>query len=130
MDEFNNNMGSVQDNNTDSFDQTSAPVNEVNTSFEDNVSSTPIIEGVPEEKQTLATVSLVFGILSIVLSCCCGIVGFICSAVAIATGIIVKVKNKPGEKLALAGIITGGVGVITFIISIVMNASLLASMQQ
>lgn len=118
MDEFNNNMDSVQENNADSFEQTSAPVNEVNTSFEDNVSSTPIVEGVPEEKQTMAIISLVCGILSIVLSCCC--LGFICSAVAIATGIIVKVKNKPGEKLALAGIITGGVGIVVSIIATVL----------
>lgn len=86
-----------------------------------NSDGAPVQEG----SKVLAIVSLVCGILAIVSSCCClaGIPNILFGAGAIVTGILTKNKKLPGDKLALAGIITGGIGaaigVITAIISLI-----------
>ena len=90
---------------------------------------TGTVEGAPEDKATLAIVSLCTGIGSILMSCCCGFLGLPLSIAAIITGVLCKKNNKPGQGMALAGIITGAVGVVTFLISVFFNAAVLFSNQ-
>lgn len=93
------------------------------------------VESEPGPKSTLAIVSLVCGIVgavfSIVCGCCyMGWVGALVGAAGIVTGVINKKKNLPGDGMALAGIITGAVGVligvgqiVLLIISAVLSAA-------
>ncbi|MBQ7954621.1 MAG: DUF4190 domain-containing protein [Lachnospiraceae bacterium] len=66
----------------------------------------------------MAVGSLVCGILSLVLCCCCGF-GIVLSIIGLILGIMSKSKN--GGKLsgmAIAGIICSGIGVVAGIIGI------------
>ena len=85
---------------------------------------------VPEqqESKTLSIVSMVLGIVSLLGGCCCGLLGLPCSIAAIVTGIIAKVKNKPGAGFAIAGIITGAVGIIVAIVSVILGNAMLKDM--
>ena len=78
-----------------------------------------------EGSQALSIVSLVLGIVSIVMSiasiCCCGLGGAPFSIAAIICGIIAKAKKKPGQGMALAGIITGVVGILAGIIVLIIE---------
>ena len=68
------------------------------------------------QSQTLATISLVLGILGIVTVCCYG--GLTLGAAAVITGVIAMnyEKNDPanygGRGLAMGGIITGAIGFV------------------
>jgi cytochrome c biogenesis protein CcdA len=68
------------------------------------------------QNQTLATVSLVLGILSLFSLCCWGGIPF--GAAAVITGVLAKNKEKSdpnaygGGGMALAGIITGAVALL------------------
>jgi hypothetical protein len=86
----------------------------------------------PEGKKTLATVSMILGIVADVFAllsffgCCCCLVGWLAPILGIAAiicGIIVKVKKMPGGSFALVGILTGAASflilVIVFIVSII-----------
>ncbi len=74
--------------------------------------------------QTLPTVSLIFGILSIGLFCCYG--GIPLGIVALITGYIglKNEKNDParygGRGLAIGGIVAGGLGLVLSILIIVL----------
>ncbi len=70
-----------------------------------------------EGSKTLAIVSLVLGIVSILAGCCCAPVPI----AAIITGVIAKVKKKPGSGMALAGIITGAVGLVVAIVMVIVG---------
>lgn len=93
--------------------------------------SAPQVESfnAPEEKPVLAMVSMITGIASLVLTCCCGIFGLPLSITALVTGIICKVNNKPEQGKALAGIICGAVSIVIFIITLVVNTSLQTALQ-
>lgn len=69
---------------------------------------------VPEQQGSpaLAIVSMILGILSILLGCCCSGGNIIFGIPAIITGVISKKKNLPGGGMALAGIITGVIGTV------------------
>ncbi len=56
--------------------------------------------------------SLVCGILSITICCTTGIFGLILAVAAIALGIIALYNKYDGKGMAIAGIITGGIGFI------------------
>lgn len=74
--------------------------------------------------QTLPTVSLVFGILSLLLLCCYG--GIPLGIVALITGYIGMNNEKSdperygGRGMAIAGLVTGGVGLILGFIMIIL----------
>lgn len=71
--------------------------------------------GQPQQTSVMAIISLVTGILGII---CCGCGLF--SIAAIVLGILGKKETDSGEKkgggLALAGLITGGVGILITVI--------------
>jgi hypothetical protein len=75
----------------------------------------------------LATVSLVSGIVSIVMSCCCFFLALPASIAAIVCGILALGKiNKSqgtigGRGFAIAGIVCGGVGALFFILRVVLT---------
>lgn len=146
MDDFNNVNGMNNDENSgmtsgEAFNNVEGSTAYGNNSFADTSSTengfdqtnnndygqytAPVVEGGSEEKSTLAIVSLVCGIASIIFGCCCGIFGTPLSIAAVITGIICKKNNKPGQGMALAGIITGAVGIVAFILSMIFNAAVL-----
>lgn len=100
-----------------SSDNFSAYDNQDNSNFNEPYTGT--VEGAPEEKATLAIVSLCTGIASIVI-CCCGL-NIPLAIAAIITGILCKKNNKPGQGMALAGIICGAVGILVFIINFIVG---------
>lgn len=75
-------------------------------------------EPAESSSQWLAVASLICGIISI-LSCCCWVLSGILAVVAIVLGIIAIKKNTPSRGMAIAGIATGGTGILLTIISIV-----------
>lgn len=70
-----------------------------------------------EKKNNMATASMVMGILSIVLSCCC-CMGFILGGLAVLFACLSKVSAN-FEGPALTGLITGIIGILLGIISFV-----------
>lgn len=78
----------------------------------------------PAASKTLAIVSLVCGILSILCCCCCTYLGIALSIAAIACGVIVLVKNMEGRGMAIAGIACGGVGFVVLIIAMIAGAAM------
>ncbi len=71
----------------------------------------------------LAIVSMILGILSIP-GCCCWILSGPFAAAAIVLGVIAmnKIRNNPqswkGDGMAIAGIVTGGIGVLLSVAAI------------
>ena len=72
---------------------------------------------VPEEKQSnvFAIISMIAGILS-VICCCFGVISIIIAIAAVVLGIISIKKEEPKKGMAIAGIICGGVGLITSVV--------------
>lgn len=71
----------------------------------------------PEEKQSnvFAIISMIAGILS-VICCCFGMISIIIAIAAVVLGIISIKKEEPKKGMAIAGIICGGVGLITSVV--------------
>lgn len=68
------------------------------------------------------TISLIFGILSIVLSCCCSYLGIILGGVAIVlANLFKKENNNKFDKMAMAGLICGSVGVGFSLIALILT---------
>lgn len=88
--------------------------NQQNNDYSDPYQSVPAYSEEPQGSKGLSITSMVLGICSIVFSCCC--LGGGLGIAALVTGIIAKVKNKPGSGMALAGIITGAVGLLIYIV--------------
>ncbi len=63
-------------------------------------------------KNGFSIASMVCGILSITICCTTGIFGLILAVAAIALGIIALCNKYDGKGMAIAGIITGGIGFI------------------
>ncbi len=80
----------------------------------------------------LATISLVSGIVSIVMSCCCFFLALPASIAAIVCGVVALGKiNKSegtigGRGLAIAGIVCGGIGALLFVVRIVLSVGAFA----
>ncbi len=69
----------------------------------------------------ISIASLVCGILSLI--CCCGgWLGLILAAAALVLGIISLKNNYEGRELAIAGLITGGCGIILSIVMLIFAA--------
>lgn len=102
-----------------------------NNNYQDNTSAQNTYYGQPEIQDnasqngsnSLAIVSLVTGILSIV-SCCCGI-GFIFSIPGIICGVMSNKKGSSG--MATAGIICSIVGIVFSAIMIIYYVAIFAS---
>lgn len=104
----------------ESYTTEQAPV-EQSYMTEEPVQSTTYSEEVPPAGKGMAIGSMVCGILSIVL-CCFTYISVILSIVAIVLGIISKKKTTEGSGMALAGIITGGVGLLITVVFIIIGA--------
>lgn len=78
-------------------------------------------EEVPQTGKGLAIASMVCGIASLVL-CCFTYFALILSIAAIVLGIISKKKTTEGSGMALAGIITGAVGLLVALFFIIVGA--------
>lgn len=74
------------------------------------------------QNNTMAIVSMILGIVSLVCCCAYGLFGFIMSVVALVLGGIVLYKRMPGTGMAIAGIVTGIIGLL---MSVIMVASML-----
>lgn len=72
------------------------------------------------QSKGFAIASMVCGILSI-LCCCSGWLGVILSIVAIVFGVLTIKNEYGGRSMAIAGIITGGIGILFFVILMVVG---------
>ena len=87
--------------------------------YSSGAAETPASSG---QSTGFAIASMICGILSI-LCCCTGWFGLILSIVAIVFGVL-TIKNEYGGKgMAMAGIITGGIGVLMFVLILVVGFS-------
>lgn len=77
--------------------------------------------GPQQPKKDLSTVSMVCGIISIVIGCCCCL-GPVSGIVAIITGIMSLKNMTPNKGKATAGIIMGSVSLLLFVISFIVNS--------
>lgn len=114
------------DNMQNNFDETTVLNQNVEPQYnvQPEVTVEPEIVEAPAKKSSnvLAIISLVAGILSVVLSCCCGWLSIVFSIAAVILGII-SPKNEYGKKsgMAIAGIICGAVGIVGFVISLILG---------
>ena len=65
----------------------------------------------------LAIASMVLGIVSLVL-CFCVWISVPCAIIGLILGIVSLAKHAPGKGMALAGVITSGIGVVLIILSL------------
>ncbi len=86
-------------------------------------SSVPTAEVVNGGNIGVAIASLVCGILSLVC-CCLSWFSFVLAVAAIVLGIITLVKKYDGKGMAIAGIVTAGIGIFIFIICIGISAAM------
>ncbi len=68
------------------------------------------------ENNILSIVSMILGIVSVLGFCCCTPIGILCGISGVVTGTISKSKNMGNSGMAIAGIITGAVGVVGSIV--------------
>jgi uncharacterized membrane protein len=94
--------------------------NMMNNEFESQIYQQPV--NVPPEKQsnTKDILALVFGILAIVLSCCCTYLGIICGIVGIVMAVLAKNDKGQFSGMALAGLICGIIGIVISVVSIIL----------
>lgn len=78
-----------------------------------------------QKKNNMATASMVVGILSIVLSCCC-FMGFGLGALAVIFARLSKVEERMEGK-ATTGMITGIIGIVLGVVSIFVWIALFAN---
>lgn len=100
--------------------------------YQDNTTTQvpPVVETAPEKKtDTLAIVSLVMGILSIVLSCCNTYVGIILAIVGIVLSVISQ-KNNGKSGMAIAGLVCSIIAIVLSVILIILAAVGLAILSE
>ncbi|MCM1132356.1 MAG: DUF4190 domain-containing protein [Ruminococcus flavefaciens] len=94
----------------------------------------PNFGGQPPQNQGgskgLSIASMVCGIVSILGFCCCTPIGIICGLAGVILGILSKTKNMGGQGMALAGIITGAIGIVGSIIWIIVGGAFTESLQE
>jgi hypothetical protein len=78
----------------------------------------------PGPSQALAVVALVGGILSLVLIAVFGPFAIPFGIAAVVTGLIALVKRHPGRGMAIAGLVTGAVGVVVNVVLTVVLVAL------
>lgn len=81
-----------------------------------NVQAQPAAEQPQEQNNTLAVVSLVLGIVSIITACCCGI-GFVLGIAGIICAVLANKKNKSG--IGTAGLICSIIGTVFGVFGII-----------
>lgn len=81
----------------------------------------------PEKKNGLGIASMVLGILSLLLACCCYYLGIILGIASIILGILSMRKQEATKGFAIAGIITGGLGLVFAIVIIIIQISMVNS---
>ncbi|MDE5570360.1 MAG: DUF4190 domain-containing protein [Ruminococcus sp.] len=72
----------------------------------------------------LSIAAMVCGIVSILGFCCCTPIGILCGLAGVILGIVSKTKKMDGSGMALAGIITGAIGIVGSIIAMIIGASM------
>jgi Na+/H+ antiporter NhaD/arsenite permease-like protein len=78
----------------------------------------------PEGSPVLAIISLVCGIVGIITSCCCGLLGLpIPLAALICGGIALAQPNSQGKGMAIGGVILGVLGFVVAIVMVVIALS-------
>lgn len=77
-----------------------------------------------EQKNNMATAALVMGIIAIVTSCCC-CMGFVFGGLAITFALLSR-TDRGFEGHAKAGLITGIIGMVLSVISIIIWALILS----
>lgn len=79
----------------------------------------------PPQNNTKALISMILGIVSVVLGLCCGVVA-LAGIAAIVLGIIARKEidqsqgTQKGSGMALAGIITGAIAILLFVVGIIL----------
>ncbi len=100
----------------DNFDN-----NGLNTNLQNPIQDNMGGYGFPQQpKSDLSTVSMICGIISIVVGCCC--IGPVVGIVAIVTGIISLKNMTPNKGKATAGVIMGVISILLYIVSIIVNS--------
>lgn len=118
MDENNNVTPDAYEQQNEGITSSFSRTDTTYSTTDESVSTTPVTNG-------LAIASLICGILSIVLSCCCGNILF--SIAGIVCGCLQKPDEngkKPG--MATAGIITSIVGIVLLILLTIIGFSAFA----
>lgn len=93
--------------------------NMMNEGFETPVYQQPVYAEPEQKSNTKAILALVFGILSILMSCCCPYLGIALAIAAIILAVVSKDDNYGKMSgMAIAGMICGIFSVILFVISI------------
>ncbi|MDE5853682.1 MAG: DUF4190 domain-containing protein, partial [Ruminococcus sp.] len=122
---FNSNPDPIQNVNPNPVQPTNIyNQNGGNMGYNSNFGQPPQQNG----NNTLSIVSMVLGIISIVGFCCCTPIGILCGIGGVVTGIISKSQNMGGSGMALAGIITGAVGVVGSIIWMIVGSAFRADL--
>ncbi len=78
--------------------------------------------------KAFAVTSMVVGIISLVLSLLVPIVSLICGIIGIVFGSIALYQNRPGRKMAIAGLVCSIIGVAVVFLVIVLAGSLVAAL--
>lgn len=87
------------------------------------------VEPASDFSNGFAIASLVLGILSIILACCCPFLGVILGIIGVVLGCLQKPDPATGKKpgLAIAGIICSAVGIVSTIIFTIIGVASVAS---
>lgn len=76
---------------------------------------------VNKPRNGLGITSMILGIISVVFSCCCYGLSVVLGIVAIILGIVSMRKNETTKGFAIAGIITGSIGLVFAVLFIVLE---------
>lgn len=81
----------------------------------------------PSGNNGLSLASMITGIVSVVLGCCCPLLGVPAGGAAIGLGIVglkqTRERGQAGRGMAIAGIATGVAGLVLAVISFILGAS-------
>lgn len=90
--------------------------NNYNDNYNNNYNYNNQMYNQPEKKNSLGIASMICGIISLLLGCCCESVAITLGLAGIILGIVSLKKNESTKGYAIAGIITGGFGLLFAII--------------
>lgn len=111
-----NNYQNNYSNNQQDYINNSQPNNNYNNQPQNNYYQEPN----QKPSNTLAIVSLVTGILSAILMCCCTYAGIGLGIAAVVTAIVYKSKTGSFNGMCIAGMICGILGAVLSVASIVL----------
>ncbi len=81
----------------------------------------------PTGNNGLSLAAMITGIVSVVLGCCCPLLGIPAGGTAVALGFVglkqTRERGQAGRGMAIAGIATGAAGLVIGIISFILGAS-------